>query len=323
MTRCIGAMAAALLTFVLLGGTARGQFGRADGAGTVSGLGTVAIERVPQTMRMKIVVSAKGSDLKEALAALKDRLDAAKAQLATLGADKASVKADPPQIAVEDPNRRRQMEMMMAQRLRGGGRKPGKKEETKPPVAVTATLSAEWPLKAPAGEELLVASAELQEKIKEADLAGVKEQSALSPEEQELAEELGADAMSMMYGGEEEAKPGEPMFYYVAPISAADRDKALADAFEKAKTRAARLAKAAGADLGELKSLSDTESDASDESLAVNSPYGGYNSQLYRMMQMMRGQREGQVELVEAVGAQPTKVVYRVMVTASFDLKRP
>ena len=41
------------------------------------------------------------------------------------------------------------------------------------------------------------------------------------------------------------------------------------------------------------------------------------------MMQMMRGARGGMDELVEAIGAQPTNVVYRVTVTASFDLKQP
>jgi uncharacterized protein YggE len=320
MTRNMGTMAAVLLTLVLLGSPARAQLGSFD-AGTVSGMGTVAIERAPQAMRMTVVVSSKGSDLKEALASLKDRLDAAKAQLATLGADKASIKVAAPQLAVEDPNRRRQIEMMMAQRLRAGGRKPAKKEESKPPVSVTASLSAEWPLKAAAGEDLLLASTSLQDKIKAADLAGTKEQMPLSPEEQELADELGAEDLSAMYGGDEEVKPGEPMFIFVTPIAEADREKALAEGFQKAKSRAARLAKAAGAELGALKSLNDSESDASDES--YGSPYGGYNRQAYQMMQMMRGARGGLEELAEAIGAQPTNVVYRVTVTASFDLKQP
>jgi len=36
---------------------------------------------------------------------------------------------------------------------------------------------------------------------------------------------------------------------------------------------------------------------------------------------MMRGNRTGQEELSEAVGTQPGKVIYRVMVNASFGLK--
>lgn len=320
MIRHMSTLAAVMLTFVLFGSAARGQLGPLD-AGTVSGMGTVAIERAPQAMRMKLVVSSKGSNLKEALASLKDRLEAAKAQLATLGAAKTSVKVETPQIAVEDPNRRRQIEMMMAQRLRGGGRKPAKKEETKPPVSVTAMLSAEWPLKAAAGEDLLLAATNLQDKIKAADLAGTKEQTPLSAEEQELADELGAEGLSAMYGGDEEVKPGEPMFIFVTPIAEADREQALAEGFRKAKSRAARLAKAAGAELGGLKSLNDAESDASDESYG-GSPYG-YNRQAYQMMQMMRGARGGLDELAEAIGVQPTNVVYRVTVTASFDLKHP
>ena len=120
-----------------------------------------------------------------------------------------------------------------------------------------------------------------------------------------------------MYGDDEGIKPGEPMFVFVTPIAPADREKALAEGFQKAKSRAARLAKAAGAELGALKSLNDSESDASDES--NGSPYG-YDRQAYQMMQMMRG---GMDELAEAIGAQPTNVVYRVTVTASFDLKQP
>lgn len=318
MARLTSTLAVVALTLVALPGGARAQFGSAN-SGTVSGTGTVSIERAPQTMRMTVVVSAKGSDLKEALASLKDRLDAAKAQLATLGAEKTSVKTEAAKVAAEDSNRRRQVEMMMAQRLRAGGRRPTKKSETKPPVSVTSSLTAEWALKG-TGEELLVAATALQEKIKAADLAGSKEEAALSPEEQELADELGVEAMSMMYGGEEQAKPGEPMFVFVSPISEADREKAMAEGFQKAKSRAARLAKVAGAELGALRALNESETSASDDD-----PYSGY-AQRYQMqmMQMMSAAGGGDTEeQSEAIGSQPTKVVYRVAVTASFDLKQP
>jgi len=212
------------------------------------------------------------------------------------------------------------MEMMMAQRMRGGRRPAAKKEEVKPPVSVSTTLSAHWPLKAVSGEQLLIAATALQDKIKAADLAGMKEQSKLSPEEQELADELAAEQTGM-YSGDETPKPGEPLFMFVASISADERDKLLAEGFKKAKDHAGRLAKAAGAELGLLRTLGDNELDASDEAL-MNDPFAGSNSN-YRMMQMMRASRGGlsPEELSEAVGSQPGKVIYRVMVTASFDLK--
>jgi uncharacterized protein YggE len=309
-------VAAAALGFAISCGIASGQIG---GQGVVSGTGTMELARPPELMRMRIVVTTKGSNVTEALAALKDRVTAAKAQLGKLGAEMGSVTTDEPQIAAENSDRRRQMEMLMAQRMRGGARRPAaKKEETKPPVTVQTTLSAHWKLTAGEGDQLLVAVSTLQDKIKAADLAGTKEQSKLSPEEQELSEELGAEQMAM-YSGEEGPKPGEPMFVFVAPISAADREKLLAEGYQKAKERAMRLAKAAGAELGALRLLNENEVDASDEALAGN-PYN-YNAAMYRMAQMMRGGKAEQGEVSEAVGAQPTKVVYRLLVTASFDLQ--
>jgi uncharacterized protein YggE len=312
--------AALALLITTLGDAAFGQFGAADGPGSVAGTGTAELQRLPEIMKLRIVITSKGRDVTEALTGLKDRVTAAKTQLATLGADKDKISTDEPQIAAENNDRRRQMEMMMAQRMRGGRRLAAKKEEVKPPVSVSTTLSAQWPLKGTASEQLLISTTALQEKIKAADLSGMKEQTKLSAEEQELADELAAEQMSM-FSDDGTPKPGEPMFLFIAPISAAERDKLLADGFKKAKERAARLAKAAGAELGALRSLSDNEVDASDEML-VNGPYGG-NTSAYRMMQMMRGGRMGaaQEELSEAVGSQPSKVVYRVMVTASFELK--
>lgn len=302
------------LLAVLLACPARGQ---PPVEGSVSGTGMAEVERMPQVMRMRIVVTTKGKDVTEALAALKDRVSAARTQLAALGADKASIKSEDPQIAMENNDRRRQMEMMMAQRMRGGRRPAAKKEEVKPPVSVSTTLLAQWPLKDTTGESLLIAVTALQDKIKAADLAGTKEQSKLSAEEQELSDELAAEQMAMF--NEEGPKPGEPMFTFVAPISTDERDKLLADGFKKAKNHATRLAKAAGAELGSLRTLADNEVDASDEAL-MNSPYAGGGA-AYRMMQMMRGARQSpQQEAPEAVGVQPGKVVYRVMVTASFNL---
>jgi uncharacterized protein YggE len=311
---------ALVLVFAMLGEPAWGQMGGSANSGTVSGTGTSELQRMPEIMRMRIIVTAKGKDVTEALAGLKDRVAAAKTQLTALGADKASVAIDEPQITAENNDRRRQMEMMMAQRMRGGRRPSAKKEEVKPPVSVSTTLSAQWPLKAAAGEQLLIVTTALQDKIKAADLAGAKEQSKLSPEEQEIADELAAEQMSM-YDGDDTPKPGEPLFMFTASISADDRDKLLAEGYKKAREQAARLAKAAGAELGLLRSLGNNEVDASDEAL-MNNPYGGGNAS-YRMMQMMRAGRAGfgSEELTEAVGAQVGKVTYRVMVNASFELK--
>lgn len=296
---------------------ALGQPFLTDSQSSVTGSGASEVKRMPQIMRMRIVITSQGKDMTEALAGLKDRLTAAKTQVAALGASKDTIASDLPQVAAENNDRRRQMEMLMAQRMRGGRRPSAKKEDVKPPVSVSSTLTAEWPLKAAAEDGLLLAVTALEDKIKSADLAGLKEQSKLSPEEQELSEELAAEQMAMY--SDEGPKPGEPIFMFVAPIQADERDKLLAEGFQKAKEHAARLAKAAGADLGTLRSLADNPIDVSDE-MSLSSPYGGGGA--YRMMQMMQSARGSLgAESSEAVGLQPGQLTYRVMVTASFELK--
>jgi uncharacterized protein YggE len=54
--------------------------------GTVSGTGTVVLNRKPEFMRMRVDVIAQGKSMKEALATLKDRRQAILGQLAKLGA---------------------------------------------------------------------------------------------------------------------------------------------------------------------------------------------------------------------------------------------
>jgi uncharacterized protein YggE len=311
----------AAITFGLIGFLAQpvtAQYGRGDGV--VGGSGTVSIERMPEGMRMNIVLTAKGKDLKEALAALKDRTDAAKAQLATLGADKASVKTESAQISAGKNNQQRQMEMMMAQRIRGGGAKKPKKEE-KPQVSVSTALTANWPLKAKETEELLIATHALQDKIKAADLGGNKD-AKLSPEEEEAFAEMEENGYTR-FGDEGGPKPGEPTFLFYTAITDTEREKALGEAFKKAKEKAARVAKAAGSELGKLASLTESEVGMDSEdypgSMYGNDPYA------YQMMQRLRrdsvdGSDSGSAE---GIGIQPGKVSYNVTVHASFDLKAP
>jgi uncharacterized protein YggE len=304
------------ISLAIFGFAAQASFGQyGSGGGVVSGSGTVSIERMPEGMRMSIMLTAKGKDLKEALASLKDRTDAAKAQLATLGADKTSVKTESPQLSAGKTNQQRQMEMMMAQRIRGGGAKKPKKEE-KPQVNVSTTLTAQWPLRAKETEELLIAANTLQEKIKAADLAGTKD-AKLSPEEEEAFAEMEESGMGR-YGGDEGPKPGEPSFHFYTSITEAEKEKSLADAFKKAKEKAARVAKAAGSELGKLASLTETEAGADSDD--YRSAYGG-DPYAYQMMQQLRSSGGDDSGPAEGVGIQPGKVTYRVSVHASFELK--
>jgi hypothetical protein len=118
-------------------------------------------------------------------------------------------------------------------------------------VTVAATLTARWPLQTDSQEKLLLFVQGIQEKIKAADLAGAKELEKATPEEEEFEEE----ANQIQAPSEESQQPGQPQFAFVAVLPKGEREKALADAFAKAKQRAAELAKAAGADLGPLLTL--------------------------------------------------------------------
>jgi uncharacterized protein YggE len=117
----------------------------------------------------------------------------------------------------------------------------------------------------------------------------------------------------------DEQKPGQPAFLFVSRISEAERDKALAEAFEKAKQQATRLAKAAGAQLGALKSLAGNAAMGGGDYDVYQ--YGRDNSPSHQMMQAMRNrQSSGEEETVEAIGAEPGPVSINVSVTAAFDL---
>jgi uncharacterized protein YggE len=292
-------------------------------AGVVAGNGVVQISRQPETMRVTIAIQGKGATLKDALAAVKKQTDSAKKQLTTLGADKDSIKVESPKITAQQNDQQQQMQMMMMQRMNKPG-KGNKKAAAKPPepVLVSAALTAEWKLEAKAPEELLIAVHALQEKIKGADLAGMKEAEKLSPEQEEMLEEMEAAQSFNRYSSNEGPKPGEPLFMFVSRISEAERDKAVGEAFQKAKAKAAKLAKAAGAELGALKSLSATSTSGN------NNENYQYNSYAYRAMQMAvrRGQidddEDGLPDASEALGVEPGPVKFNVTVMASFDLNR-
>lgn len=282
---------------------------------SVSGTGMVTVERPAQRMRMHIELGASEPTLKAALAALKDRREAAQSQVESLGADKKSIKFTDPILSSDTSDRRRQMEQMIRSKL-AGRRKGGAAPALPTSHAVSTTLSADWPLAPGAAEQVLLAVHDVQTKVEAADLAGLKEKKAISPEEQELAEEM-VD-MHRSYG-DENRPPGTPQFMFIAKISDADREKALADAFAKAKSQAARTAKAAGAQLGGLLRVADNASAAMgvDESSYFGGGYDPYT--------MARMQRQGMMAVSpaedEAVSMQPGQVPARIVVTAAFELK--
>ncbi|MHC4398167.1 MAG: SIMPL domain-containing protein [Planctomycetota bacterium] len=277
---------AAVLAISLCPGIAPAQFGgweavalaQATSGQTITGTGTATLERAPGAVRVHVEIFGRGKTLEEALVSLKDRREAARMQLESLGADRGSVNFGPPSLSNPETEQKRRFEAMVMQRMRATGRKTPKGLQVPKSFTVSSRLSADWPLAAESPEKLLLATHSLTEKIKAADLARAKKAKALSPEEEELAEEM-AEMMSSR--GEEQIEPGTPVFSYVARITDQDRDKAMAEAFQKAKANAERLARAARTGLGPLVGVSGGGGGAS----RFQQPGFGYDYELYEYQQ--------------------------------------
>lgn len=311
---------ALLCLLVLPPSPARAQFaGIGEGAqpGSVSAMGTATVKERPTVLRMIIQLSEKAESLQDALNQLKDRREAALLQLESLGFEKDKIVIDEP--TPESPNspQRRQMEQMMRM-MRSQGRSVPKALEQPKLVTITCLVTAERPLEATAHDDILVFANDLADKVTAADLAGTKEAKKLSPEAEELAEEMEGMMSDSSYG-EEEVNPGEPRFFYVARLSQESRDKAMAEAFARAKANAERLATAAGVELGGLASLSGSAMHSENQ---TGDYYGGSSYQMRMMMaaQQMRSDG-GDEEGTEAVVQTPGTATFRVMVQANFHLK--
>lgn len=303
-------------SFALMAQPGSAQVAVSGQAGTVSANGTVTITKQPERMRLKIDLLAKAGSLDDSLAQLEDRKEAAVAQVRLLGADEGSISIDPPKITSTKTDRQRQMEMMLAQRLRGGGRRQAGSDKPSEPIALSATLTAEWVVAAETAQDLLRTVYQLQTSIKEADLSGMREATQLTPAEQELLEE--AESQGYYYGDGDESKPGEPVFLFVGRVSQQERNQAMAQAFQKARAEAEMVAQAAGAKLGTLSSLSSHDGPASDYDDFGG--YYGYSSTVRQMLAQASGGDSGGSEEKEAVAAQAGPLKYTVTVSAAFRL---
>jgi uncharacterized protein YggE len=279
---------------------------QADGTGTVSGEAVTEIKRTPEVLRIHVELMAKEKTLKEALAKLKQRRTAAEKQLAAWGVAPEAITFGDPTLSSDKTDRQLQMEMMVRDRIR---RKGGVKKPAQPgPTILGLTLTADVPLKARNTEDLLVEFQDLKQKIEAADLSGMKEMQKLSPQEEELAEEMPPDL-----DNNNEPRRGQPTLMLIARIPEEERTKALADAYGKARAEATELARAAGLELGPLNSLTKAAFGPGDDE--------SYRMARYYRMQAMASNMNEMVRPGEAVALQPGKVVYRVSVQASFQTK--
>jgi len=305
----------AVLVALLLPSAGWAQFGFPSG-GAIMGTGTAVLKRPPATVRMYLMLIGRGKTAEEAVAVLKARRQAATAELVKLGADQKSIQSSSISVSSAESQRRRQLQSMIRQRMqaRGAAAKPVKLPEV---VSVAAMLTAEWPIAAKDPEEMFLMAHELQGKVKAAKLATGKEGDKLSAEEEEVAEEMKADMSSYSPYGEEDFDPNTPLFSYVAKITEEDRAKTTAEAFQKAKADAQRIARAAGVQLGPLAGIfGDMERRYYGPGYYEGPMPSGYRQMMDRFRSA--AQREGVQD--EAVAEEPSQVTYSVTARVMFEL---
>ena len=218
----------------------------------IAATGSTVIECPAERMRLQIELTASSTkDLPDALTRLKALRAKAEKQLASMGAIKESVKFSAVRVDESQDDRQRQIQALMRQRMAvlARGKKPPKQESNKS-IQVVMELTADWELQPGDAMALLLSTTKLQDAVRDADLGGLQDKAEASPEEEELAEEL---AMESPYS--ESSKPGEPRFSFLAKVPAAEMEKAMTEAFQQARAQAGQLARAAGIELGALRSL--------------------------------------------------------------------
>ena len=290
---------------ILLSHVALAQFNTSEG---IIGTGDASVEGRADVMRMSITVEAKGVDFKAAVKAIAAKKKKAMIQLEKLGAIEDSIKIEEAD-SDGDGDSAQMMERMMRQM--GNDPRMAKMLKVKPPISMKAKLSAEWKVEGE-DDELLIACDELKTKITEADVAQTKDKIELSPEQEELAEEM-AEAMNS-YGGRVTEKPGTPTFYFVKKISAEDHDKLVGEAFEQAKSKAQRLAKATNLELGKLKSCVSRNDIAS----VMSEMYGSYGYGSRSSIPTGGATEDGGFE---AIGSSPANIVHKVSIALMYEIK--
>lgn len=222
---------------------------------TISASGKSTVDADPQIMRVRFRLLEKGKTIEDALAKLTDRQAAAAIQLEKLNATEGSVSFGKPkkhQDRTQDPEVKEMIRMQFEQQ----GRKVPAGLNADPGISLTVEVTAEWAI--PDGKPAIQLGFvhELQTRINETDIAGIKEPKKLTPAEKELAEELEGLQRNMGYGGRQDQDPRKASYEYLAEPDEASRKEAFGKAVKKAREHAELLAGAADMEIGALIRLS-------------------------------------------------------------------
>lgn len=296
-------MIVALAGFVLPDSPLSAQAPAVEG---VHGHGRAEVSVRPERMVMSVHLVAKGKDVAEALEKMKGVRSKAEETLAKLGPVEGSVTFGDPGVDPSEAERREQMEAMYRSRL--ASRRGGKAPQVAAPVTVLMPVTATFALKGADPAAVLVEVTELQAKIRGADLAAAKSAAEVSPEEAELAEEMAQMQQEYQRRGGE--VPGTPTFVFAATVPKEAAERALGEACRQARERAETLARAAGEELGVLRSLRSS----SGSGMAGGDEYGEY----YRARMAAIRRQPGGVKEGELVGEGLGPLVYEVEVDATY-----
>ncbi|MCL2349327.1 MAG: SIMPL domain-containing protein [Planctomycetaceae bacterium] len=273
----------------------------------ISVSGTSTVKSLPGTIRVIIPIQVKAKTIDEAITSLQAGQKTALEKIQKIGFKKEQVEFDNFGFDQLQENKRRQMEAMISQRMNQPGQK---KPEIAESVALRCLLIAEWPIVGKTVEEILRESYTLKQKINAADF--ISKKGTLTPEEEELAEEM--ESMNDSSGGPESSN--DPQLIYIAKISEEEGQKAYTEAFEQARKQGEFLAKAANVKLGTLMQLS---AGLTKNQKSLNPYSRDYQDYDYYVMQMVSQQFGGDSsKQLECIATAPGLVEFTFIVQAVF-----
>lgn len=295
-----------------------------DRGAIVSVSATHEIVLVPEKLRLQMLVRAESREGENAMKLLQKHQERVKKDLVALSAVESSIEFSGTSMSVgtpgvEDPEiARRMIRQQAAQLAQMRNLNPQLRGQIQPATnedgindlpqifAATSALVVEWKLESGLDEAAILLPIRLRTAIDEKDFKGKKLKEALDPDEQLLVQPL---LGSSIYSSSN--RQPEFQLVYVGKMSINQEEVALAEAFKKAQSQAAMLAKVAGRKLGGMRSIS-SNANAMPQNYAPSYPLNASSSAMIALAR--RNVRE--------VGSEdPNGLRQLVVVNVSFEVE--
>ncbi|MBI4859910.1 MAG: SIMPL domain-containing protein [Candidatus Riflebacteria bacterium] len=271
---------------------------------SVTVTGSQLLAGLPDSVRATTAIQEKGADLKTVLAALRQRGQEIHKSLLTLGAEKESIRLSEP-ILRRVPPELAQQTSMLAQRPKG---LRGKRKQDD--IVLTTTVSARWPLAGADVDAQILRVFQLEKGL--LDAAKPTRAGKEDPDDEEGDQ---AAQMTRHWAQGEEGKIGAVDLLYSRRLGGDEIDRALKEAFARARASAERLARASGQTLGKLVTLRELFRPEGDEDSSGVDAYRGWQPWSASGPESISLDRE------EATGKKFGPLRIRVCVVVTFDLK--